>query len=97
MSLNVSQSCGIDGVMKNLHVPLPSRLDAALRAEAARRNQPATVLVRQAIEEWLRQQQKIALHDAIASYASEWAGSDADLNEDLERAAVEHLLSEDEK
>ena len=83
--------------MKNLHVPLPQPLDDALRAEAARRNQPATVLVRQAIEEWLRQQQRVALHDAIASYASEWAGSEADLDEGLERAGVEHLLAEAER
>jgi hypothetical protein len=82
--------------MKNLHVPLTPNLDAALRAEATRRNQPATVLARQAIEEWLRQQQKRALHQAIASYASEWAGSDVDLNEDLEKAGVEHLLAEEE-
>jgi hypothetical protein len=82
--------------MKNLHVPLPPALDTALRTEAARRKQPATALVRQAIEEWLRQQQKIALHQAIASYASEWAGTDVDLDEDLEHAGVEHLLAEDE-
>jgi hypothetical protein len=81
--------------MKNLHVPLPLPLDAALRAEAARRNQPATTLVRQAIEEWLRRQEKVALHQAIASYASEWAGSDADLDEDLEKAGLEHLAEEE--
>ena len=80
--------------MKNLHVPLPSPLDAALRAEAARRNQPATTLVRQAIEEWLRRQEKIALHHSIASYAAEWAGTDADLDENLEQAGLEHLAEE---
>jgi len=82
-------------VMKNLHVPLPSLLDAALRAEAARRNQPATMLVRQAIEEWLHRQEQLALHQAIASYASKWAGSDADLDEDLETAGLEHLGGEE--
>ena len=81
--------------MKNLHVPLPVDLDAALRAEAARRNQPATTLVRQAIEEWLRRQEKLALHRAIASYASEWAGTDADLDASLEHAGLEQLAEED--
>ena len=83
--------------MKNLHVPLPPDLDAALRAEAARRNQPATAIARQAIEEWLCRQQKLALHQAIASYAAEWGGSDVDLNADLESAGVDHLLAEGEK
>jgi hypothetical protein len=81
--------------MRNLHVPLPVDLDVALRAEAARRNQPATTLVRQAIDEWLRRQEKLALHQAIVSYASEWAGSDADLDEDLEKAGLEHLAEEE--
>jgi hypothetical protein len=80
--------------MKNLHVPLPLDLDAALRAEATRRNQPTTALVRQAIEEWLCRQEKLALHQAIASYAAEWAGTDADLDADLEQAGLEHLAEE---
>jgi hypothetical protein len=81
--------------MKNLHVPLPVDLDAALRAEAARQRQPATTLARAAIEEWLRRQEKVALHRAISSYAAEWAGTDADLDEGLEQAGLEHLAEED--
>lgn len=81
-------------VMKNFHLPLPAALDAALRAEAERRGLPATELARQAIQEWLEQQERLALHEAIATYATEHSGTDADLDRDLEAAGVERLLSE---
>jgi predicted transcriptional regulator len=83
--------------MKNLHVPLPDGLDAALRAAAARRKQPATALAREAIAEWLERQRRAALHQAIAAYAAERAGGDADLDAALEAAGVERLLAEDER
>jgi hypothetical protein len=37
------------------------------------------------------------VHHAIVEYASEMAGSPADLDEDLERAGVEHLVSSQRK
>src|SRR5438132_10792299 len=43
------------------------------RSAAQRANQPATVVARYAIESWLRQQRKAALHEAIAAYAAEVA------------------------
>ncbi len=81
--------------MKNFHVPLPANLDAQLRAEATRLNQPATALARQAIEEWLHQRHQAVLHQAIAAYATRWAGSDVDLDPGLEEAGVEHFLDQD--
>jgi len=64
--------------LHHFHVPLPDDLHNKLRAEADRSQQPATALVRQAIELWLQQRQKAALHEEIAAYAAECAGTDAD-------------------
>lgn len=79
--------------MRNLHVPLPEPLHERLRAEAARSGRPATTLAREAIEAWIEENQRRAVHEAIAAYAGEMAGSPADLDEDLERAGIEHLVS----
>ncbi len=76
----------------NLHVPLPTDIHARLKAEAKRSRQPTTALVREAIEAWLAEREKEALHDAIANYARAAAGTPADLDPELESAAVDHLL-----
>jgi len=47
------------------------------------------VVARYAIESWLRQQRKAALHEAIATYAAEVAGSLDDLDPELEAASLE--------
>ena len=81
--------------LHNVHVPLPTRIHTRLRAEARRSGQPATVLIREAIEAWLVRREKEALHQAISDYAHANAGTPADLDPDLENAAVEHLLDSD--
>jgi hypothetical protein len=78
--------------MKNFHVPLPEQTYALLRDEAERTRVPATNLAREAIDSWLRDQARKARHDAIAAYAAEVAGTDLDLNHDLESAGIDHLL-----
>jgi hypothetical protein len=78
--------------MKNFHLPLPEETYRGLRAEAARTGVPATTLAREAVDSWLRQQARKARHDAIASYATEMAGTRLDLDADLLSAGVEHLL-----
>ena len=78
--------------MKNFHLPLPEQTYAQLRAEAERMRVPATTLAREAVDSWLRQQARQARRDAIAAYAAEMAGTDFDLDHDLESAAVEHLI-----
>lgn len=78
---------------RNLHVPLPEPLHEKLRREAARSGLPATVLAREAIEAWLEERRRLEVHDAVAEYAKEMAGGPADLDEELERAGVEHLTS----
>jgi predicted DNA-binding protein len=78
--------------MRNLHVPLSAPLHERLRAEAARSGRPATTLAREAIEGWIEERQRRAVHEAIVEYAGEMAGGPADLDEDLEHAGVEHLV-----
>jgi predicted transcriptional regulator len=78
--------------MQNFHVPLPDETYDRLRAEAERSKVPATVLAREAIDFWLRQQFRKARHDAIAAYAARTAGTDLDLDMELEAAAVQHLV-----
>jgi hypothetical protein len=64
--------------VKNFRLPLPERT--------------YTTLVREAIDVWLKDQTRKARHNAIADYAAEWAGSELDLDHELESAGVEHLV-----
>lgn len=81
---------------RNFHLPLPEELYCQLRAEADRTQQPATVVARYAIAWWLKERQKAALHDSIQAYAEQQAGTEADVDQVLEQAAIEHLLTEEE-
>lgn len=78
--------------MKNFHLPLPEQTYTRLRAEAERTQVPATALAREAIDWWLRDQSRKARHDAIAAYAAEVAGTNLDLDPELESAGIEHLV-----
>jgi len=78
--------------MRNFHVPLPDETYERLRAAAERSNVPATALAREAIDLWLRQRLRKARHEAIATYAAEAAGTDLDLDAELEAAGIEHLV-----
>jgi hypothetical protein len=78
--------------MKNFHLPLPELTYTRLRAEAERSHVPATTAAREAIDLWLQERARSARRDAIAAYAAEVAGTEFDLNRDLEAAGIEHLL-----
>ena len=78
--------------MKNFHLPLPEPTYSLLKAEAERTRLPATVLAREAIDTWLKDQARRARNDAIAAYAAEVAGTDLDLDRALESAGIEHLV-----
>ena len=77
--------------MKNFHVPLPEETYDQLRIVAASSKVPATVLAREAIDFWLREQMRKARHDEIAAFAVAVAGTALDLDGDLEAAGIEHL------
>ncbi len=76
---------------RNLHVPLPATLHDRLRAVATRSKRPTTSLAREAIETWIDERERQAVHEAIETYATEMAGTAADLDEGLEQAGIEHL------
>ncbi len=78
--------------MKNFHLPLPEQTYAQLRAEAERRQVPAATLAREAIGYWLEQQFRKARHEAITTFAAEMAGTNLDLDSDLESATIEQLV-----
>ncbi len=76
------------------HVPLTEQGYQILNATATRQRRPATQLVKQAVEYWLAEQERLAVHEEIAAYAGAMAGSSADLDPALEQAAVEQLAEE---
>ena len=80
-------------IVKNFHLPLPEDVYQALREEAAALRKPATVVAREAIEDWLRERRRTAVREAIAAYASRHAGTVADLDPSLERASLEDHAS----
>jgi hypothetical protein len=80
---------GMTRSVKNFHLPLPEPTYRRLREAADRAKQPATIVARYAIESWLREQRKVALHEAIAAYAAKMAGTPADLDPELEATSLE--------
>jgi predicted DNA-binding protein len=75
----------------NFHVPLPEGIYTRLRDQAKRQHRPATQLAKQAVEYWLEEQERLALHEEITQYAASVAGTNDDLDEQLETASLEHL------
>jgi len=75
----------------NFHVPLPEPVYTRLRDLAQRQHRPATQLAKQAVEYWLEEQERLAVHEEIAAYAKQLAGSADDLDDELEAATLEHL------
>lgn len=82
---------------KNLHVPLPDQMYARLRHESSRSKRPATDLAREAIDRWLDERERAHIHEAIAEYAAEFAGTSEDLDEELQEASLEHLSGEEKQ
>lgn len=78
----------------NFHVPLSEPVYRRLKEAATRQRRPATQLVKQAVEYWLDEQERLAVHEEIAAYAAAMAGSESDLDPALETAATELLAEE---
>lgn len=82
---------------RKIHVPLDERLYQRLRAESERTGRPATRIAREAIDRYLEEAHRTAVHEAIASYAVSCAGTEADLDPSLEASAVEQLRADEDK
>ena len=76
---------------KKLNLPLPREMHEALFAESHELGVPATRLVRSVLEDWLRERQRARRRAEVRRFAMEYAGSDLDLDTELERAATEEL------
>lgn len=77
--------------MHNFHIPLPEQLYTRLREVAKHQHRPATQMAKQAVEYWLEEQERLALHEEITSYAAHTAGSLEDLDVQLEETGLKHL------
>jgi len=75
----------------NFHMPLSEPTYQRLKSVAIQQRQPANQLARQALEQWLDEQERLALHEEIAKYAVAMARTADDLDETLEVASLEHL------
>jgi hypothetical protein len=78
----------------NFHLPLPQELHDMLRAESEASGEPATSLAREALTDWLKKRKRERRHAEIAAFAAEHAGTDLDLDPDLEAAGIEVIEAE---
>ena len=81
---------------RNFHLPLPESLYRRLKETAERQHRPATQVAKQAVEDWLDLRGRLELHEEIARYAAQEAGSGDDLDEALVVAGLEHLQEGEE-
>ena len=77
--------------MRNFHLPLPEEVYGDLRVQAERMKRPATSIAREAIESWLQHCRRVSRHQAIAEFARNFAGTEYDLDAELETAGAEHI------
>ncbi|MFN4149691.1 MAG: hypothetical protein ACK4IX_02010 [Candidatus Sericytochromatia bacterium] len=76
---------------KNLHIPIPIQWHEKLKELANLSNSTATELVRSAIIEFIKNQEKKAIDDAIIKFASEYGGTEFDIDPALEETSLESL------
>jgi len=82
---------------RNFHIPLSDETYSALRKAAEETNIPATQIARDALDYWLKEQKKGSVQREIAQYAKSFAKTKFDLDDDLEEAGIQHLLSSGRK
>ncbi len=82
--------------LKKFNLPLPEATHAALFDESRRTGVPATRLVREALEDWLRQRERERRREEVRRFADEHAGGEYDLDPALESIAAEELCRFDE-
>ena len=77
--------------MRNFHILLPEEVYVALRARAEPMKRPAMSVAREAIESWLKHCRKAWRHQAISECAKKFAGTEFDLDTQLEAAGAERV------
>jgi hypothetical protein len=77
--------------LKKLNLPLPLEMHEALFTESRELGIPATRVVRSLLEEWLRDRRRTRRREEVRRFAMEYAGTELDLDPELEAAATEEL------
>ena len=75
----------------SIELPLASDVWNLLQDEAARSGQPTASLVCDVVTNWVRERHRQLVAREIAEFAAAQAGSELDLDRELESAAVEAL------
>lgn len=78
----------------SLHLPLSPEIDEMLREEVEHSGKPAATVALEALRNWLSPRHERRLHDQISAWAAQHAGTDLDLDVELERAGLEVLTDE---
>jgi hypothetical protein len=76
---------------KKLNLPLPESMHEALFAESREAGVPATRLVRSVLEEWLLERRRARRREEVRRFAQGHAGTELDLDPDLDAAATAEL------
>lgn len=79
----------IMATMKNLHIPLPISWYEKLKEASISTEVSATELVRRAIIDFLKEQEKKSISEEISTFALECGGSSFDVDQELQNAGLE--------
>lgn len=79
------------GTITRLELPLESDVWGLLQDEAARSGQAPVSLASHILASWARERHRQRVAQEIAEFAAAQAGSELDLDEDLEFAALQAL------
>ena len=77
--------------VKKMELPIDSDVWGLLQDEAARSGQPAVSLVSNVVANWVHERHRQRVAQEIAAFAAAHAGSELDLDQDLESAALQTL------
>ena len=73
-------------------LPLDADVWGLLQDEATKSGQPAVSLVSHVVGEWVRERHRQRVAQEIAEFAAAHAGSNLDLDQELESAALQNIL-----
>ncbi len=82
------------GTITSLELPLDSDVWGLLQDEAVRSGRPTVSLVSDVVANWVHERQRQRIAQEIAEFAATHAGSELDLDSDLESAALQTLGEE---
>ena len=81
--------------MMNLQLPLASDVFGLLQTEATQAGRPMISLASDVVTKWVRERHRQRVAHEIAEFAAAHAGSELDLDKDLEAATIEFLCKDE--